>query len=110
MRFELAKTRYDINNGNDTDYGIRDGLVGIYKVDDSGLYVFTGVKRFNNVNSYNAVNVGAGYNYQINDRYFFYSEVVIYGDVNNGYTDKGIKFGLKDAFGDVKKTAASEQT
>jgi OOP family OmpA-OmpF porin len=103
-RFELAKTRYDINNGNDTDYGTRFGLDAIYKVEDSGLYLFTGVKRFNNAKSYNAVNVGAGYNYQLNDRYSFYSEAVVYRDVNNGYTDQGIKFGLKYAFGDVKKT------
>jgi OOP family OmpA-OmpF porin len=107
-RFELAKTRYDINNGNDTDYGTRFGLDAIYKVEDSGLYLFTGVKRFNNAKSYNAVNVGAGYNYQVNDRYSFYSEAVVYRDVNNGYTDQGIKFGLKYAFGDVKKTAVSK--
>lgn len=104
-RFELAKTRYDINNGNDTDYGTRFGLDAIYKVEDSGLYVFTGVKRFNNAKSYNAVNVGAGYNYQVNDRYSFYSEAVVYRDINNGYTDQGIKFGLKYAFGEVKKSA-----
>lgn len=108
-RFELAKTRYDINNGNDTDYGTRFGLDAIYKIEDSGLYLFTGVKRFNNVKSYNAVNVGAGYNYQLNDSYSFYSEAVVYRDVNNGYTDQGIKFGLKYTFGDVKKTAVTKK-
>jgi OOP family OmpA-OmpF porin len=109
-RFELAKTRYDINNGNDTDYGTRFGLDAIYKIEDSGLYLFTGVKRFNNAKSYNAVNVGAGYNYQVNDRYSFYSEAVVYRDVNNGYTDQGIKFGLKYAFGDVKKTTVTRKS
>ncbi|MBL4899242.1 MAG: OmpA family protein [Colwellia sp.] len=104
-RFELAKTRYDIDNGNDTDYGTRFGLDAIYKVEDSGLYLFAGVKRFNNVKSYNAVNVGAGYNVQINDRFSFYSEAVVYRDVDYGYTDQGIKLGLKYAFGDVKKSA-----
>jgi len=104
-RFELAKTRYDIQNGNDTDYGTRFGLDAIYKVEDSGLYLFAGVKRFNNVKSYNAVNVGAGYNYQINERFSFYSEAVVYRDVDYGYTDQGIKLGLKYAFGDVKRTA-----
>ncbi|MDX2369127.1 MAG: outer membrane beta-barrel protein, partial [Colwellia sp.] len=94
-RFELAKTRYDVQNGNDKDYGTRFGLDAIYKVEDSGLYLFAGVKRFNNVKSYNAVNVGAGYNYQINERFSFYSEAVVYRDVDYGYTDQGIKFGLK---------------
>jgi OOP family OmpA-OmpF porin len=108
-RFELAKTRYDTINGSDTDYGTRFGLDAIYKIKDSGLYVFTGVKRFNNAKSYNAVNVGAGYNYQLNDRYSFYSEAVVYRDVNNGYTDQGIKFGLKYAFGDVKNTAVASK-
>lgn len=104
-RFDLAKTRYDINDGNDTDYGTRFGLDVIYKVEDSGLYLFAGVKRFNNVKSYNAVNVGAGYNVQINERFSFYSEAVVYRDVDYGYTDQGIKFGLKYAYGDVKKSA-----
>lgn len=103
-RFELAKTRYDIQNGNDTDYGTRFGLDAIYKVEDSGLYLFAGVKRFNNVKSYNAVNVGAGYNYDINDRFSFYSEAVVYRDVDYGFTDQGIKFGLKYAYGEAKKS------
>ncbi|WP_168427287.1 OmpA family protein [Candidatus Colwellia aromaticivorans] len=104
-RFELAKTRYDIQNGNDTDYGTRFGIDAIYKVKDSGLYLFAGVKRFNNVKSYNAVNVGAGYSYQINERFSLYSEAVVYRDVDYGYTDQGIKFGLKYAFGEATKTA-----
>ena len=108
-RIELAKTRYDINNGNDTDYGTRYGLDAIYKVEDSGLYFFTGVKRFNNAQSYNAVNVGAGYNVQINDRFSFYSEAVVYRDVNNGYTDQGIKAGLKYAFGEMKKSPVASK-
>lgn len=104
-RLELAKTRYDVKNGNDKDYGTRFGLDAIYKIEDSGLYLFAGVKRFNNVKSYNAVNVGAGYNYQINERFSFYSEAVVYRDVDYGYTDQGIKLGVKYAFGDVKKAA-----
>jgi OOP family OmpA-OmpF porin len=108
-RFELAKTRYDTNNGNDTDYGTRFGLDAIYKVEDSGLYLFTGVKRFNNAKSYNAVNVGAGYNLDINDRFSFYSEAVIYRDIDYGFTDQGIKFGLKYAFGEVKKSPVTRK-
>jgi len=105
-RIEVAKTRFDINNGNDTDDGTRFGVDAIYKVKDSGLYLFTGVKRFNfnNVRSYNAVNVGAGYTAEINNRLSVYSEVAAYRDVNNGYTDQGFKLGLKYAFGDTKKS------
>lgn len=103
-RFELAKTRYDVQNGTDKDYGTRFGLDVIYKVEDSGLYLFAGVKRFNNVKSYNAVNVGAGYSYQLSDRFSLYSEAVVYRDVDYGYTDQGFKFGLKYAFGDVKQS------
>ena len=106
-RFELAKTRYDVLNGNDKDYGTRVGLDAIYKVEDSNLYLFTGVKHFNNLKSYNAVNVGAGLTYQVNDRLSVYSEAVIYRDVDYGYTDQGIKFGLKYAYGDVKKSTAA---
>lgn len=108
-RFELAKTRYDIQNGNDTDYGTRFGLDAIYKVEDSGLYLFAGVKHFNNEKNYNAVNVGAGYNYQVNERFSLYSEAVVYRDVDYGYTDQGFKFGLKYTYGDVKKSAVSSK-
>ncbi len=104
-RFELAKTRYDIQNGNDTDYGTRFGLDAIYKFDDSDFYAFTGIKRFNNVKSYNAVNVGAGYSHQINERLSVYGEAAVYRDVDYGYTDQGFKLGLKYAFGDAKKSA-----
>ncbi|PKG86214.1 hypothetical protein CXF85_00405 [Colwellia sp. 75C3] len=108
-RIELAKTRYDINNGNDTDYGTRFGLDAIYKIEDTGIYAFAGVKRFNNAQSYNAVNIGAGYNYDLNERISLYSEAVIYRDVDNGYTDQGFKIGLKYAFGDVKKSPVVKQ-
>ena len=101
-RLELAKTRYDVDNGNDTANGTRVGIDAIYKVKDSDLYLFTGVKHFNNAKSYNTVNVGAGINVQINDRFSFYSEAAIYRGV--GYTDQSIKLGLKYAFGDVKNT------
>jgi OOP family OmpA-OmpF porin len=103
-RIELAKTRYDILNGNDTDYGTRFGLDAIYNLEDSGLYLFTGIKRFNNDIHYNAVNVGAGYSVALNERFSLYSEAVIYRDVNNGYTDQGFKVGLQYAFGEVKKS------
>jgi len=103
-RLELAKTRYDINQSKDSDYGTRFGLDAIYNVEDSGLYLFSGIKRFNNVKNYYAVNVGAGYSIDVNDRLSAYTEAVVYRDVNYGYTDQGFKFGLKYAFGDVKKT------
>lgn len=107
-RLELSKTRYDVQNGNDKDYGTRFGLDAIYKVEDSGLYLFTGIKRFNNAKSYNAVNFGAGYSAQINDRFSFYSEAVVYRDIDYGYTDQGIKLGIKYAFGEAAKTVASK--
>ncbi len=105
IRFELAKTRYDTQNGNDKDYGTRFGLDAIYKLEDSDAYLFAGVKHFNNVKSYNAVNVGAGYSHQVSERFSLYGEAAIYRDVDYGYTDQGIKLGLKYAFGDVKKSA-----
>ncbi len=103
-RLELAKTRYDIQNGNDSDDGTRFGIDAIYKVEDTGLYLFTGVKRFYNARNYYAVNVGAGYNVELNERLSAYTEAVVYRDVNNGYNDQGFKVGLKYAFGDVKKS------
>ena len=103
VRFELARARYDINNGTDKDYGTRYGIDAVYKVEDTGLYLFSGVKRFNNVRSYNAVNVGAGYSLPVSDRFSLYSEAVVYRDVDYGYTDQGFKLGLKYAFGNVKK-------
>ena len=103
VRFELATDRYNINNGNGTEYGSRFGIDAIYKIEDSGLYVFAGAKRFNNTNSYNALNAGAGYNLAINDRVSIYSEAAVYRDIDNGFTDQGLKVGFKYAFGDVKK-------
>lgn len=103
VRVELAKTRYDVNNGGDKDYGIRGGIDAIYKLEDSNIYMFAGVKRFSNVRSYNAVNVGAGYNFPVNDRLSFYTEAAVYKDVDYGFIDQGLKLGLKYAFGDVKQ-------
>ena len=102
VRFEAARTLYEIENGNDSTYENRTGVDAIYKLEDSDLYLFTGVKRFNNVKSYNAVNIGAGYNYSLSNRFSLYSEAAIYKDVNYGYVDQGIKIGFKYAFGDAK--------
>jgi OOP family OmpA-OmpF porin len=104
VRFELAKTRYDIQNGNDTTYGTRVGIDAIYKLEDSKFYLFTGVKHFNNAKSYNAANLGAGYNLQISDRFSLYSEAAVYRDLDYGQTDQGLKIGLKYTFGEVKKS------
>ena len=104
VRFELATDRYNVNNGNGTEYGSRFGLDAIYKIEDTGLYVFAGAKRFNNTKSYNAVNAGAGYSLAINDRVSIYSEAAVYRDIDNGFTDQGLKIGFKYAFGDVKKS------
>jgi OOP family OmpA-OmpF porin len=107
VRIEIAGTRYDIDNGTDKDYGIRGGVDAIYKLEDSDLYMFAGVKRFSNAKSYNAVNIGAGYNIEVNDRLSFYSEAAIYKDVDYGYIDQSLKLGLKYSFGDVKQAAVS---
>jgi OOP family OmpA-OmpF porin len=107
VRVEIARTRYDVNNGTDKDYGIRGGVDAIYKLEDSDLYMFAGVKRFSNVRSYNAVNIGAGYNFEVNERLSFYSEAAIYKDVDYGYIDQGVKLGLKYTFGDVKQAPVS---
>jgi len=103
VRIEIAKTRYDVGNGTGKDYGTRAGIDAIYKLEDSDLYLFAGVKRFNNVKSYNAFNVGAGYDYQVSDRLSLYSEAAIYKDLDYGFIDQGIKLGLKYTFGDVKQ-------
>jgi len=108
-RLEIAKTRYDVANGNDTDYGTRFGLDAIYKVEDTDFYLFSGVKRFNNVKSYYAVNVGAGYNFQINDYFSLYSEAVAYRDIDYGFTDQGFKIGLQYTFGGVNKSPAVQK-
>jgi OOP family OmpA-OmpF porin len=103
-RIELASDYYDIEHAHDIDFGLRYGLDAVYKIEDSGLYLFTGAKRFNNAKSYYALNVGAGYNYKIDERFTLYGEAAVYRDINNGYTDQGLKIGLRYAFGDVKKS------
>jgi OmpA-OmpF porin, OOP family len=105
VRIELAKTRYDVENGGNKGYGSRGGLDAIYKFKNSDLYMFAGVKRFNNVKSYNAVNIGAGYNVQLSDRLSLYTEAAVYKDVDYGFIDQGVKLGLKYSFGDVKQAA-----
>jgi OOP family OmpA-OmpF porin len=107
VRVEIARTRYDVNNGDDKDYGIRGGVDAVYKLEDSNLYMFAGVKRFSNERSYNAVNIGAGYNFEVNDRLSFYTEAAIYKDVDYGFIDQGLKLGLKYTFGDVKQAAVN---
>jgi len=103
VRLELAKTRYITEDGNANDYATRLGLDAIYKIDDSPVYLFTGLKYFTNAKSYRAINVGAGYNLQINNRFSIYGEAAVYRDLNYGYTDQGLKLGLKYAFGSIRK-------
>ena len=103
IRVELAATRYDINDGNDTDNGFRYGVDAVYKVEDTGVYIFAGVRRFNNTKNYNALDAGLGYSFDINDRFSLYSEAAAYRDVNNGETDLGFKLGFKYAFGGTSK-------
>ncbi|GHE93476.1 OmpA family protein [Thalassotalea profundi] len=102
-RFELAKTRFYVNNGNDTDYGTRFGIDALYNIENSNLYVFSGVKRFNTIRNYTALDVGAGFSAQISDRLSFYSEAAVYRDLDYGFTDQGIKMGIKYAFGNERK-------
>lgn len=104
-RLELAATRYDVDDGNDKDNGLRYGVDAVYKVEDTDLYLFAGVRRFNNTQSYYAIDAGAGYNYDINERFSFYSEAAAYRDINNGETDLGLKLGIKYSFGSTKKAA-----
>lgn len=102
MRLELARTRYDVDNGNDKSYGYRYGADAIYNVENSDFYLFTGIKRFNNVKDYYALNVGGGYNIQINDRLSVYTEAAIYRDIDYGFVDQGFKIGLQYSFGEPK--------
>ena len=104
VRIEFARTRYDVLNGNEKSYGNRYGVDAIYTPEDSDMYLFTGVKRFNNAKSYNALNIGIGYDFELSARSSIYTEAAMYRDVNNGYTDHGFKLGYKYAFGDTKKT------
>lgn len=108
MRLELARTRYDINNGNDKSYGYRYGADAIYNVEDSDFYLFTGIKRFNNVKDYYAVNVGGGYNIQINDRLSAYTEAAIYRDIDYGFVDQGVKIGLQYTFGETRSVPSAK--
>ncbi|GHG04077.1 OmpA family protein [Thalassotalea marina] len=108
MRLELARTRYDIDNGNDKSYGYRYGVDAIYNVENSDFYLFTGIKRFNNVKDYYAVNVGGGYNIQINDRLSAYTEAAIYRDVDYGFVDQGFKIGLQYTFGETKSVPVAK--
>ena len=74
IRLELAASRYEIGNGTNTDSGSRVGLDAIYKFESTGLYAFVGGKRVNNTKSYNVINLGASYNFQINERWSAYSK------------------------------------
>ncbi|GLX78582.1 hypothetical protein tinsulaeT_19220 [Thalassotalea insulae] len=109
VRLELARTRFDTENGHDKEYGNRYGIDAIYHIKDSNAYTFAGVKRFNNVKSYNAVNLGAGYTVSINDNLSLYSEAAVYRDVDYGYTDQGIKLGMKYTFGKTQPAPVIKQ-
>ena len=108
-RIELASDYYDIDHAHDIDFGTRFGIDAIYKFEDSDFYLFSGVKRFNNARSYFAVDVGAGYSHKINEDFSVYSEAVVYRDIEHGYTDQGLKIGLKYTFGDVKKVPVAKK-
>ena len=108
-RIELAATYYDIPHAHDIDFGTRFGVDAVYKVEDSGLYLFSGIKRFNNARSYFAVDVGAGYTHKINEDFSLYGEAAVYRDIEHGYTDQGLKIGLKYTFGDTKKSPSAKK-
>ena len=109
-RAEFAFTKYDIRNGNGIKDSNRYGLDALYHFDNSDLYAFVGYKRFNNVRNYNAINVGAGYNFQLSDKASLFTEAAIYKDVNFGYIDQGIKLGFKYSFGATSPSPVKTNT
>ena len=97
-RAEFAFTKYDVFDDNGIKDSTRIGLDALYNFNDA-VYGFVGYKRFNNVKSYNAFNLGAGYNYQLNDKITLFTEAAVYKDVDYGFVDQGIKLGFTYSFG-----------
>lgn len=106
LRAEYAFTKFDTYNGNKTKNTNRIGFDGLYKFDDSNVYLLAGYKYFDTAKEYDALNVGAGYKYRINDKFSWFTEANIYKDINYGFIDQGIKIGLTYRFGDQSKALA----
>ncbi|WP_340680119.1 OmpA family protein [Paraglaciecola sp.] len=97
----LEYSRLDINaKSPGTDLtGKRYGADALYFLPDDLLYVFGGVKHFENIGSNNVFNFGIGKHWALNDNLKLLTEVAAYNDFSNGYNDIGAKVGLAYSFG-----------
>ena len=107
LRFEYAFTKLDVFGGRETKDTNRFGIDGIYQLDNSNAYLVAGMKRFNTTHNYFAANVGIGYGHQITEKLSWFTEANVYKDLDYGFVDQGIKFGLTYRFGEAKKSSYS---
>ena len=103
FRVEYAFTKFDTYNGKETKNTNRLGFDGLYKLEDSNVYLVAGYKYFDTAEEYDALNIGAGYKYQINEKFSWFTEANIYKDINHGFIDQGIKLGINYRFGTQSK-------
>jgi OOP family OmpA-OmpF porin len=106
----LEYSRLDINaKSPGTDLtGKRYGADALYFLPDDLLYVFGGVKHFENIGSNNVFNFGIGKHWALNDNLTLLTEVAAYNDFSNDYNDIGAKVGLAYSFGSTAAPAPTK--
>ncbi|TDF34457.1 OmpA family protein [Alteromonadaceae bacterium M269] len=89
--------------------GTRFGIDAMLLLDDSFLYIFGGVKNQNLDTTFKLVNVGIGKHWQIKGNWRVLTEVANYFDLDESYSDLGVKVGLAYNFGGSKVSSSRNE-
>lgn len=108
IRAEYARQSFESLTQNDRVKGDRFGLDAMYHLAGSNLYLVGGWKHFENEAYADALNIGVGYRYFLNESLALFIEGNRFRGINNGdWNDASIKAGATWVFG---ATAAAEPT
>ena len=108
VRAELARQSLDSLSQNDNVTGERFGLDAMYHLANSNVYLVGGWKHFEHNIAFDALNIGVGYRYFVNETVGLYVEGNRYRGISNGnWNDANVKAGLTWVFG---ATAAAAPT
>lgn len=108
VRAEYARQSLDSITQSSRVTGDRFGFDAMYHLANSNLYLVGGFKHFENDETSNALNIGVGYRYFVNQSVALFLEGNRYRGLDKtkgNYNDAGIKFGASWIFGSAAAPA-----
>lgn len=100
VRAEYARQSIESEVYSDRVKGNRFGLDALYYINQSNFYIAAGWKHFDAAQDTDALNLGVGYRYFVNDAFAFFAEANRYQGINKGsWYDAGLKLGFNWFFG-----------